>query len=58
MERVNKRKLGNKVVQTGGVMIIGKAQKKIIDRKIIKFVFIYYTLIKAKKLAYNGIVES
>ena len=57
MEKGSKRKVGNKVVQKGEIIILGKAQEKIVNRRANKVVVAHCALIKANKVAYNAIVR-
>ena len=49
LERASRRKLGNRVVQKGGVITVGKAREKIADRRANKVAVAYRTLIRAEK---------
>lgn len=56
LKRVNRCKLGNRVVQKGEVITIKKTQEKIADRKVNKVTITQCALVRAKKAAHNAIV--
>lgn len=45
LEKTSRRKLGNKIVQKGEVITVGKAQKKNINKRANKVTIVYWALI-------------
>ena len=56
LERASRRKLGNRVVQKGGVITVGKAREKIADRRANELAIAQRALVRAEKAAHNAIV--
>ena len=56
LKRANRRELGNRVIQRGGVITVGKVREKVADKRANAVAVAHRALIKAEKAAHNAIV--